>query len=931
MSDWTERQVMEGYRDENGNPVNVDQELENLKQEEINPFVDAPAAPEQAAGATTAFTEDNPFAVVGDNAPVAEQPIDIATVAQQPQGIGPVANAAQYSEMIRPGYGEARESVGPWTARTMLATEAAIPVAGSWADELYSAIRSTTNPKLSYEEWNKAIQEEQDELPMMDTAGTIATGAVAGYALPWGMLKLAKDSATAMKIASGFNTLGTKKKLGLLALASGAEGAGSARGSLETSEGQKEAMINSSFPLALKGFAELAGRGTSYIWKKAATDVDTTKAITELVNTPHKFDDLVGAQEEREAAIRIYGQVVDKINEMHDAGKLTVEQAAKKIEDARKEWSHYEDYFSAAASKAGNLSNDETSGVFKAYKDLQTKVRLLEKDAIAKLPETNLYLSAPDKYGFKLSDIDKKRREAVAYLKNSSKTYKDSVIGDLNGQMEMFYRMSAEDAIANGADPSAVSYVLRNRQWLVDESSRGVLSGRNISQKRLMDEAGTNLKDVNNAVKLMANVSPARIHEMKGSLFERGSGYVGQKDLTEDKKFIQKVYKDWHTDIRGNMATKYPTFEEATKVAENLKKDVFFPIKQKLKLKEVDQDGARLAFERFAKENLDQSTNVINRWSNEIGVDLLRSANRIRHLDQFPLTTSGGKWNLSFDEMMGHFAEKKKVATEVLDGIKMLPPDVRAKFGDLEIAAMKAADSQKDIDMLTERLLKESEQYGKIIGMKTMRRDGGGKSVQSIVEEITNKRYNPSSKSLFDVTPDVRDAQEIERFGRDMFPNGIPNAMGGTVQINGLANRLQDVRKQELLDKSLNLFKGSSAANIGQAVGQVRGSKSAALLSFVGGLANSIGSFGAKTVVKNLMKSGLNSHLSRTYGDFVTANIARNVLPAAISYSATPGTQELAEVIDSVRNDKKVAASDKIRIIKDLRENGLSFQFAMND
>jgi hypothetical protein len=265
--------------------------------------------------------------------------------------------------------------------------------------------------------------------------------------------------------------------------------------------------------------------------------------------------------------------------------------------------------------------------------------------------------------------------------------------------------------------------------------------------------------------------------------------------------------------------------------------------------------------------------------------------------------------------MMDHLADRRKIGQETLDAIGMLPPDVRMKFGELERSALKAVDTESDLNKLTEKLMSDKDKYGKVLGMKAM---GSGNTVQSIVESVTSKRYNPSTKSLFSVTPDVDELMKIERFGRE----------GGATEINRMVDRLKRVRENELLGKSIGLFgTGSSATNMAQAVGQSAGGKiGAAIMAVAGGVANSIGGMGARTIVKSLLKKGLDMRANSIYSDMITSNIAREALPQFIEYVARPGTQEAAELIMSIRNDMNMKPSDKLKAIKDVQENGLEFK-----
>jgi hypothetical protein len=124
---------------------------------------------------------------------------------QPPVGIGPVSDARQYSEMVRPGYESARESVGRGTALALTAADSAMPFAP--ADELYSAIRASVDPNLDYKDWSKIVYQAEKDLPFGEQLAASAVGTVAGLALPWGTLKLAGDAGKMARIGQWFNTL----------------------------------------------------------------------------------------------------------------------------------------------------------------------------------------------------------------------------------------------------------------------------------------------------------------------------------------------------------------------------------------------------------------------------------------------------------------------------------------------------------------------------------------------------------------------------------------------------------------------------------------------------------------------------------------------------------------------------------------------------
>lgn len=839
---------------------------------------------------------------------------------QPPVGMGPVADARQYSEMVRPGYETAVESTTPKAARILTAVDAAFPFAAG--DELYSAIRASVDPNLDYGDWSKIVYDAEKKLPYGEQIAATVVGTAAGLALPWGALKLAGDANKVARIGAWFNTLGPKAKLAAYGVVSGASGVGNVQDAVISKGASKDSIIeaglNASVPGLIKSVALGAGKASSGIWKMFVNDVDTKAAIKALDENPFRYDDLASAQEERGAAITIFGDVVEKINAAYDAGTIKVGEFAKKIADAKNEWVGIDDFFKRAAARAGNLSDDETSSVYMAYKDLNKKIIGLEKEAIAKLPASAVYASDPAKYGFQMSSVQNQYEKIISKLSHSSSEIDKGLIPQFRNQMDGFYEASARDAIRNGATPESVSYLLQNRHLITDPGARFILNGRNVAANKMMDVAGTNADDVKRTVSFMGNVSPERVHEMKNSLFQRGSGYVSQRDMTAETKRSQELFSSWHRDIRGEMGSKYEGFEDATKIPENMKQEVLFPIEERLQIKKTNMDNVRSGFQTMAKEVNRQGTDAITRWSMETGIDLIGAARRIKHLNEYGIH----KGDLTMSSVMDHLADRRKLGQETLQAIGMMPPDVRAKFGELERSAMRAVDVESDLNKLTEKLISDKDKYGTVIGMKVLRGEGTNKTVQSLVESVTNKRVNPSSKTLFDVTPDVRDLFDIERFGRE----------GGSTQINKMVDRLKRVRENELLGKSIGMLgAGSSAANIGQAIGQsAKGNLGAAIGAVGFGVANSLGGMSARRVVGALLRKGMDMRANSIYSDIISSNIAREVASPGIEYLAGPGTQEAADLIVAIRNDYSMKPSDKLKAIKDIRDNGLEIRIPTN-
>jgi hypothetical protein len=908
---------MEGYQDENGNPINVQEELNLMGGDQQDPYANLPVV--DAA-------QEDPFTSAVDQA-VAEvgtpQPTVSPTQTQQSN-----ENQAQQSSL---NYTPALSQIQD------------IPVFGQLA--AYGAIAASKPADMSFDEWYDIQQKQMARYnaenpkmaPLTSGIASGAFGGVAGKAL--GSLgaigrtfgqALMPTTPGAMAVSGAAvasqQPQYSPEERGVLPSA----GRGVLGGALGYGVGKFAQMgrpeLGIEAALANKEIIEKpipkSGRMMGWYINKSKEKMgpESIGAIEKLEANPARFRDVTNTTEARTQIAQ----------ETQDTLKEIVEISDDKIRDIDNLATQFDESVKLLANRSKELQepSDMTSTHAREMHDafIDNVLKPEYARAWAYLPTTDVYASNPKAYGYPLKNLISAFRSA----KFAEAKFKTGPNAALERNVNAVIENDTERMISGAIDSArkltglqeAASFVRRNRAVLTDPQSID-----KPEVQKMMIESFTTPEEVRRLIQFVDNVDPDYVHKRLSDLFdgykiERGVARNTSEQIRKSSQASVAFGKIHHA-IRDGISKHYANenFDSISKAANEINTKFVLPLKAKIPMVGTREDMTISALKNSVASEVSQVYKTIEEAAARglADPDLIKYAKSVHTLGK--IFTDGKFKGMSADEAASAIAEGRFAAAKYLEAIAKTDPQLSGNL--------------TSTTQLAQKLVAAKENYNNVISsakglfpeiVKKLKSSRGPSSVTSMIEQAAG----PGTRNV-----DTSKLESDALIGLENIFNY--KFSGDKSKVADAIEKLRRIREVEALNiptKSAESYAGRSAARAG--VWAIGGRGAFALTEAMAYLTAkfSSGYTGGKwtqanpyIIEKYLQDKVANKLIDKRMGAWAEA-VGDNG-PSAGSFVIAKGSPDLMYIINDIMKDKSLSPIEKKKAVDKINENGIEVE--MND
>jgi hypothetical protein len=925
MSDWSERKVMEGYTDENGQPLDIDKQIQEdaeatemdslLQDNEPYPTpVPAPTpAPEQQQGFTAdAFNSAAESDIAPETPTSGSDQVKQVEQRQQP-------DAQTYMELAKEYAGGATDwaqeyATGPMASQlhgpTMGVSTAAI-----------SAIMAS-DPDITWQQANdylyNRMNQIQQQYPMVSQASDLIIGGIGSAPLAKAYSAATSAGKMAVNVAGGATTgymaPGVENRpMGALFGA----GTGAALSkftdvrdilSPETSRTFDivQNLNDTTKPLGgyrgwfLKKEKEHGSYEQQNTWERyeanpyrGADIEDTDKSRTELINETIKvMNEIKSTGDAKTKSIENLGTQFDK--NLRTLAKISKDrlEPTDKMADSIKE-----------------MEKSATNHVISKFNEGWSY--LPAREAWVETPEAGvpLKLLLQANINSRFADANRAvgpsaamKRAVNAEIADDGRTILNSVIADAV-QANIQLGMPKDRAMAAG------QFIARNPKI--------------IYQPGLQKAAPPEVAQI---LRYTQNVNPVYVRDLMKQLF---TGYRAEKDQSQLPKAAIRssaegsvAYSKMHDAIRSGVAKHYNNadFNRITDEANAFNKSIMLPIKKQISMLEIDKPQSVRDFMAAMKRQDGQVYQGFEQLS-QLGLvpdDLIKSARDIQALDGM---FSGGKIaDMTFDEAVEAFSKRRMAAARVIDNVGKSDPQIRSIFGSLVKRANDIVTARQDFDYLINNTKGKFEKVYKLMPKSEFDIPGRAKQIVEGISGGTKKKFDPNyvdtnAKLAMDAINEFRFNSNSER-------------MADAIE------RMRRIREVDILNQQPNR---PISSGLWGRMGRFAGYMVAPRIAMATDILTQLSIQSARDytggkwtrlqpyLIEKALQKRIDNRLMLNKAAVLPSDLANIGSTVGEILSIAPNSPEALEAVEVIRGDNALNAKQKIEAIKKITENGINF------
>lgn len=917
MSDWTEAQVMEGYRDESGNPINVQEELNLIGGENQDPYANLPVVE---------ATQEDPFTSAVDQA--------VAEVGTSQ----PTASPTQ-----QPVVADSQEKGSSFNYTPALSQIQDIPVFGQLA--AYGTIAASKPSDMSFDEWydiqQKQMARYNAENPIMAplTSG-IASGAFGGVA---------------GKALGSLGTIGKTAGQVLMPTTPGAMAvSGAAVASQQPQYSPEERGVLQSAGRGILGGALGYGVGKFAKMGRPELGIEAALANKETIDKPipkagrmmgwyinkskeKMGPEAIGAIERLEANPARFRDITNTTDartqiaqETQDTLKEIVDISDNKIRDIDNLATQFDESVKMLANRSKELQepNDMTATHVREMHDqfIETVLKPEYARAWSYLPTTDVYASNPKTYGYPLKNLI----SAFQLAKFPEAKFKTGPNASLERNVNAVIDNDTERMI-NGAIDSArkmtgleeaASFIRRNRSVLTSPQSM-----EKPEVQKMMLESFTSPDEVRRLIQFVDNVDPDYVHKRLSDLFdgykiEKGVARTTSEQIRKSSQASQAFGKIHHS-IRDGISKYYDNenFDSISKAANEINTKFVLPLKAKIPMLGTREDRTISALKSSVASEVSQVYKTIEEAAARglADPDLIKYAKSVHTLGKI---FEGAKFKgMSADEAASAIAEGRFSASKYLEAIAKTDPQL--------------AGNLTSTTQLAQKLVSAKEDYSNVISSakglfpEIVKKLGGSKGPSSATTMV-EQAAGPGARNV--------DTSKLESDALVGLDNIFAYKFSGDKsKVADAIDRLRRIREVEALNipmKSAESYARRSAARAGIWAMGGRGafalSEAMAYLTakFSNGYTGGKWSRANPYIIEKYLQDKVAKKLiDKRMGAWAEA-VGDNG-PTVGSFVIPKGSPDLMNIISDIMKDKTLSPIEKKKAVDKINENGIEVE--MND
>jgi hypothetical protein len=909
---------MEGYQDENGNPINVQEELNLIGGDQQDPYANLPVV--DAA-------QEDPFTSAVDQA-VAEVGTPQPTVSptQQPMTAETQDQGSQFN--YTPALSQIQD----------------IPMIGQLS--AYGLIAASKPADMSFDEWYDIQQKQMArynvENPIMAplTSG-IASGAFGGV------------------VGKALGSLGTLGKTAGQVLMPKTPGAMSVSGAAVASQQpQYSSEERGVLPSAVRGVLGGAlgyGIGKFSQMGRPELGIEAALANKETIDKPipksgrmmgwyinkskeKMGPEAIGAIEKLEANPARFRDITNTTDartqiaqETQDTLKEIVAISDNKIRDIDNLATQFDESVKLLANRSKELQepSDMTSTHVREMHDafIDNVLKPEYARAWAYLPTTDVYASNPKAYGYPLKNLVSAFRSA----KFAEAKFKTGPNASLERNVNAIVDSDTERMI-NGAIDSArrltglneaASFIRRNRSVLTNQQSL-----ETPEVQKLALESLTSPDEVRQLIQFVENVDPDYVHKRLSDLFdgykiERGVARSTHEQVRKSSQAIVAFGKI-HNAIRDGISKHYANenFDSISKAANEINTKFVLPLKAKIPMVGTREDMTISALKNSVASEVSQVYKTIEEAAARglADPDLIKYAKSVHTLGKI---FEGAKFKgMSADEAASSIAEGRFSAAKYLDAIAKTDPQL--------------AGNLTSTTQLAQKLVAAKEDYSNVISSakglfpEIVKKLGGSKGPSSATTMV-EQAAGPGSRNV--------DTSKLESDALVGLDNIFAYKFSGDKsKVADAIERLRRIREVEALNiptksEESHARRSASRAGIWAMGGRGAFALSEAMAYLTAKFSN--GYTGGKWTQANpyIIEKYLKDKVAKKLIDKRMGAWAEAVGdngPAVGSLIIPKGSPDLMNVISDIMKDKTLSPIEKKKAVDKINENGIEVEINEN-
>lgn len=851
--------------------------------------------------------------------------IDVGAVPQTgPVGVGPLASGEEYAMAVNPTLETERQAPAGFGTVARSTAEAIYP----YTNETTAALYAQMYPKLNYKQWYDVLTRREQSYRQaypwgslgVDVTAAIPSAALAGAA---GMSKLAPAVQTAAMMGYGAAT-----------------GPGVPQKTMDQPGYEDEA----AFATGLGAFAPAVGgavtstigtgianvgkwldkRWINKIGEKSG-DAELKTILNQWQNQPERYFDIADAKEVRTEALNDMFSAVDQINKLYNEKRISLAESNEAFSGIK---SKYDDMIRQVEKNAidkGRAPSGTAKEIEEQFRNFDDYVMGKYSDAWKNAPQTPEWSMNPEANGIPLSMMTDSAESAIRkVLKYRDKSLEEKAVESATRQQVNNWVDTIINNTRQLSDDSTINYIMNNKFQLLNKAER-VGAMKNVDAMRM---AGTTPAQVADALRRIDFVDPQEVKEYARLLFRGSSGFnmlQDQASLAMQSKIGQDVKKSWYMNWVNNFS-KLPhmqRFKEGHDIAYNLNTTFLKPLEDKITIRSANRQQTTSNFVEAAKNTEDQFANSVramSQYGNQGKQNLVDLADQLAASDSALKDIKA----LSLDQAIEAIGKRQNLASEAMQVLGRMDPAMRVQYSELEQLAMRASSQRDIVNQITRETKEFFEKNKNLIGPKAQERPATW-----LNQFATGRASNVSKADLSDSLAE-RGLREIQQY----MLNGDESAVNSAIDKMRKLREIDILNRKTIQGSKQTVEAGAMGSLVGWGIGKMTGANLAPVLipafiladksakSFTHGKWTTLQPY----LIEKALNRKINFWRAGTMSGMVSGTIARQIKNQQTTDTIRfePGSQEVSEAINLIKQEKSLTASQKLQTIKKLQEEGIN-------